>query len=176
MLLAALAGGVLSHPGLALIFGATAFSGAGCISVAATMRRRVYAVSLVYLTVALLALLTGALAAVLSEALFPNFYLFSALLLITLGLEMLGIRAGISAAEVAKVGLAVVAIYSLLHLPGDVELVVERSTLQQVLLSVLAGYLTTLLGGALLGGSPAREHLRRISGAVLVALGVKLLV
>jgi len=176
VLLAALAGGVLSDLRLALIFGATAFSGAGCISVAATMRRRVCAVSLVYLGVASLALLTGALADVLREVLFPEFYLFSALLLITLGLEMLGIRPGISAVEVAKVGLAVAATYSLLHLPGEVELVVERGTLKLVLLSVLAGYLTTLLGGALLGSSPARRHLRKISGAVLVALGVKLLV
>lgn len=49
------------------------------------------------------------------SALFPHFYLFSALLLITLGLEFLGISAGIRPGEVVKVGFAIALIYSLLH-------------------------------------------------------------
>lgn len=175
MLLAALTAGIIADLKLALVFGVTVFSGAGCISIAATLKRKFYAVSLVYLAVAVLSLLTAAFAEIMRSALFPHFYLFSALLLITLGLEFLGISAGIRPGEVVKVGFAIALIYSLLHIPNEVNIGIEHRMLLPVLLSVMAGFFSTLLGGILFNRYSNPKVLRRISGLILVILGIRIL-
>ncbi|WP_456473918.1 hypothetical protein [Candidatus Pyrohabitans sp.] len=175
MLLAALSAGVVSDLKLALVFGMSVFSGVGCISVAATLRKKFYAVALVYLAVGALSLIVAVFADAIRSAIFPQFYLFSALLLITLGLEFLGINVGIRAKEVAKVGIAVALIYSMLHIPDGLSMKLESHTIRFVLLSVGTGFLSTLLGGIFLYRRTNPEILRIISGVILVILGVKLL-
>lgn len=174
MLLTALSTEIVADLRLALIFGFTVFSGAGCISVAATLKRKFYAVALVYLAVAVLSLATAVFADTIRSALFPHFYLFSALLLMTLGLEFLGINAGIRPKEVAKVGIAISLIYSMLHIPNGVNIGVEHRTILFVLLSVVAGFLSTLLGGIFLHRHTNPKILRIISGVILVILGIKI--
>ncbi len=175
MLIAAVTGGVLSDLRFAVVFGAATFSGAGCIGVAAGMRRRARAVSKVYLAVAVLAIFAAAFAEAVRSTLFPYFYLFSALLLITLGLELLGISAGIKPVEVAKVGFATALLYSLLHPPGSVSPDIELRTLFHVLLSVAAGYVSTLAGAGTLSKVTNPSLVRRTSGFALLLLGLGIL-
>lgn len=52
---------------------------------------------------------------------------------------------------------------------------IEHRTLLPVLLSVVAGFLSTLLGGILLNRYSNPKVLRRISGLILVILGIRIL-
>ncbi len=170
VLLAAIAGGILSDLKFALIFGISVFSGAGCIGIAATLKRRY--IVLAYSGVAVVSVTTAVLSHVLEEILFPYFYLFSALLLITLGLEFLGKNAFIRPGEVAKVGFAITLIYSALHIPGSLSMDIELRVIGNVLFSVFAGFLTTTIGSYMVSKYLDVEILRKISGLILVVLGM----
>ena len=160
---------------IALIFGLTVFSGAGCISIGVLIRDKLKTITKVYIVVLLLATLATIALPLLAGLLFPYFYLFSALILISLGIELIGVNLDIRSTTILKVGLLVSLLYSLTNLSITSDLRINYSALSFVAISVGIGYIVTLTGSLILSKRINLRILRIFSGVCLILLGIKIL-
>ncbi len=174
--------GLFNDIASAIVLGVVLFSGAGCISVAlsikACLKIKIYKISLVYSIVSIISLLTAAATEFIRHIIFPHFYIFSSLLLIVLRAEFLGANLRIKSIEVIKISLAVLIIYSVKNLPDKFYLNIETTSMLNVLISLLAGYTTTCLSVFILSKTEKIMDLRifrKLSGVILIIMGIKLL-
>ena len=200
----ALVGHVLTDVRTTVGFGVNVFSGAGCLSIALALAgsraQRVAAVARVYLLwVFPLGLLAAAFASVVTQALLPEFVVFSALILIGLALEFAGVGlaprgprpSSVSAqwswalrlVSVPQIVLVIGLAASLLNVfrtRPALSLQPSLAHLSTVTMAIVAGMVLTLIGA--LVGELAQEYIDpaavRLGGAIglfsiaLLILGV----
>ncbi len=160
---------------IALIFGLTVFSGAGCISIGILIRDKLKTITKIYIAVFLLATLATVALPLFAGLLFPYFYLFSSLILISLGIELIGIRLEIKPLTILKIGLLISALYSLTNSSIAFAIKINYSALSFVATSVSIGYIVTLLGSLVLSQRVDLRTLRIFSGICLILLGTKII-
>lgn len=179
--------GLWEEPWQAVVFGLTAFSGAGCFAAATqltgTLKYRVKQVVMVYSLVVIGALFVSLTQPIFESLLPSNVHLFTAVFLIGLGLYLSGVRVmrkvakflGFEAA--VKVMIAASLIQGLFH-GVDLRLSLDITRLPAISITVFAGFLLTLAGmvfGLVTRHTSDQRPLNLGAGTSLVLMGLNLL-